>query len=294
MPPLNPFHNSIFGQPQEPTAPEPVLCKCHQATVEADFEDSLSDKSWSPSSSRPSTPSISRNDSFEMEMENNALIEIIAPSVALTRRDSAHAIARSLWGKVPPKNFGQVIPGPYRSSFPLPENFPFLKILGLKSILTLVPDEYAESEHCFQNELGVQHFQVGIKPNKGGINISATDMTSALAVIMDTRNHPLLIHCNKGKHRTGCVVACLRKCIDWPISRVLDEYRQYAGVKARDLDIAFIGGWDDVALHQMARPLARTPRMSSLRLMPINPLPMFDILSESPIRTNKVSTRLRS
>lgn len=27
----------------------------------------------------------------------------------------------------------------------------------------------------------------------------------------DARNHPLLIHCNKGKHRTGCLVGCFRK-----------------------------------------------------------------------------------
>lgn len=36
----------------------------------------------------------------------------------------------------PPTNFGAVIPGQiYRSSFPLPENFSFLKSLKLKTIL---------------------------------------------------------------------------------------------------------------------------------------------------------------
>jgi hypothetical protein len=38
-------------------------------------------------------------------------------------------------GLIPVKNFGRVMEGVYRSSFPLEENLPFLKILGLKTIL---------------------------------------------------------------------------------------------------------------------------------------------------------------
>jgi protein tyrosine/serine phosphatase len=37
----------------------------------------------------------------------------------------------------------------------------------------------------------------------------------ALCEVMDIRNHPLLIHCNKGKHRTGCLVGCFRKIQQW-------------------------------------------------------------------------------
>ena len=159
---------------------------------------------------------------------------------------------------------------------------------------TLVPDEYAESEHCFPNELGIKHFQVAIKPNKNGINISKADMAAALAVILDNRNHPLLIHCNKGKHRTGCVVACFRKCLDWDISRVIAEYRQYAGIKARELDVEFIKGWDDTQVRMMASSIVRTPRLGAFRGLHLTPLPMWDILAESPIRTGRVSTRLRS
>ena len=38
-------------------------------------------------------------------------------------------------GLVPPKNLGRVMEGVYRSAFPQPENLPYLKTLGLKTIL---------------------------------------------------------------------------------------------------------------------------------------------------------------
>lgn len=56
-------------------------------------------------------------------------------SAPLCRRDLANDIATSLWGLIPPKNFGHVMPGVFRCSYPKPENFSFLKTLGLKSIL---------------------------------------------------------------------------------------------------------------------------------------------------------------
>lgn len=62
----------------------------------------------------------------------------------------------------------------------------------------------------------------------------------ALQVILDVRRHPVLIHCNKGKHRTGCLVGCLRKVQRWSLTSIFDEYRRYAGTKTRDLDQQFI------------------------------------------------------
>jgi tyrosine-protein phosphatase SIW14 len=34
-----------------------------------------------------------------------------------------------------PENFGEIVQGIYRSSFPLPSNLPALKALGLKTIM---------------------------------------------------------------------------------------------------------------------------------------------------------------
>lgn len=57
------------------------------------------------------------------------------PLAPLCRRDIAMDVATSLWGLVTPKNFGRVMPGLYRCAYPKPENFSFMKTLGLKSIL---------------------------------------------------------------------------------------------------------------------------------------------------------------
>ena len=35
----------------------------------------------------------------------------------------------------------------------------------------------------------------------------------------------------QGTHRTGCVVACLRKLEEWCLTSIFDEYRRYAGTK---------------------------------------------------------------
>jgi tyrosine-protein phosphatase SIW14 len=51
----------------------------------------------------------------------------------------------------------------------------------------------------FIEEHNIQHFQVPIPPNKGMVNIVSCDMRKALDIVMDRSNHPLLIHCNKGK-----------------------------------------------------------------------------------------------
>ena len=51
---------------------------------------------------------------------------------------------------------------------------------------------------------------------------------------------PVLIHCNQGKHRTGCLVGCLRKVQRWSLVAIFDEYRLHAGRKARIVDQQFI------------------------------------------------------
>jgi protein tyrosine/serine phosphatase len=51
-------------------------------------------------------------------------------------------------------------------------------------------------------------------------------------------------NCNKGKHRTGCVVGCLRKLQHWSQTSAFDEYRRFAGSKARVLDMQFIELFD--------------------------------------------------
>lgn len=70
---------------------------------------------------------------------------------------------------------------------------------------------------------------------------------------MDPANQPGYIHCNQGRHRTGCVVACLRKVQRWPIEDVIAEYETYAAPKVRSGDIELIRAFDPEAVYQYSR-----------------------------------------
>ncbi|XP_021724572.1 probable tyrosine-protein phosphatase At1g05000 isoform X3 [Chenopodium quinoa] len=146
---------------------------------------------------------------------------------------------------VPPLNFSFVDNGVFRSGFPEPPNFPFLQSLGLRSIIYLCPEPYPETNLEFIKNNGIKLYQFGIEGHKEPfVNIPDDAIREALKVLLDVRNHPVLIHCKRGKHRTGCLVGCLRKLQKWCLSSVFDEYQRFAAAKARVSDQRFIELFD--------------------------------------------------
>lgn len=112
---------------------------------------------------------------------------------------------------------------------------------------------------------GIQHFQVHLNANKGAVRIQSCDMNRAMNIILDRSNHPILVHCNKGKvssfyciglavatrglltniqHRTGCLVATLRRLQGHDIELIREEYHKYADPKARFWDEVFFEHFD--------------------------------------------------
>ncbi|TPX33998.1 hypothetical protein SmJEL517_g03221 [Synchytrium microbalum] len=135
-----------------------------------------------------------------------------------------------------------VAPGIYRSGYPNKKNYPFLKKLKLRSIMYLCPEDYSPENTDFLNMNGIQLFHVKIEPF---LEIDQNDIAQALVYILDVRNHPILVHCNKGKHRIGCLVGCLRKLQNWSMTSIFDEYRRFAGTKGRIADQEFIEVFDE-------------------------------------------------
>ncbi|KAI3886037.1 hypothetical protein MKX03_003618 [Papaver bracteatum] len=142
-----------------------------------------------------------------------------------------------------PCNFSVVESGVYRCSFPDSSNFSFIETLNLRSILCLCPDPYPEESLRFLQSKNIKLFQFGCQGTKDMI-------TEALEVLLDVRNHPILIHCKHGKHRTGCVVGCYRKVKNWCLPCVLKEYQHFAGVKAGPTDMKFIENYDASCVSQ--------------------------------------------
>lgn len=135
---------------------------------------------------------------------------------------------------LPPENFSMVEAGVYRSSFPRTKNIEFLKTLQLKSVLALIPEEYPVAMTDFYNQTGVKLLNCGLDGNKWPFKeIDEDNLINALKLILDTTNRPLLIHCNKGKHRTGTIIGCLRKCRGWALTPILQEYILFASPKVR-------------------------------------------------------------
>lgn len=67
-----------------------------------------------------------------------------------------------------------------------------------------MPEEYNERSKQFVTDNGIKHVRVRIQPNKDPLLvISQCDIAAALAVVVDPANHPILIHCNKGKASQG-------------------------------------------------------------------------------------------
>ena len=138
----------------------------------------------------------------------------------------------------PPENFSNVIGNIYRSSFPRTENLSFFKKnLKLKSILVMLSDEYPQDLLQQYAENNITLFTCPIQGNKEPfINIQDETINKALKIILNPENQPILIHCNKGKHRTGTIVGCIRKLQNWSLTMIFDEYRRFAFPKARGLD----------------------------------------------------------
>eukprot|EP01062_Namystynia_karyoxenos_P011098 TRINITY_DN13955_c0_g1_i1.p1 TRINITY_DN13955_c0_g1~~TRINITY_DN13955_c0_g1_i1.p1 ORF type:complete len:321 (+),score=97.08 TRINITY_DN13955_c0_g1_i1:124-1086(+) len=138
-------------------------------------------------------------------------------------------------------NFSMIAPGVYRSGYPSRRNFSFLRRVGIRNICYLCPEEYARQNQEFYKQIGIAILKFPMEGNKEPfVNIPEEVLNRALSAVCNTSNHPILIHCNKGMHRTGCVCGCLRKLMGWSLVSIFGEYNRFAGSKGRAMDETFI------------------------------------------------------
>jgi tyrosine-protein phosphatase SIW14 len=92
---------------------------------------------------------------------------------------------------------------------------------------------------------GISFFHIGFCGNVEPFqSIPVERFAQALNIVLDPANHPILVHCNRGKHRTGCLMGVLRRMCGWSISAIMDEYARFAGSRRRYLDAQFIELFD--------------------------------------------------
>lgn len=152
-----------------------------------------------------------------------------------------------------PHNFQIIAPGLYRSSMPQLGNFEILEGYGLKTIITFV-DKKLTLEYCnFISSSGIIHHVVPVEANKPGrCPTTASVVYQIMELMLDPSNYPMLIHCNQGKHRTGCITACFRKICGWSDEAAINEYIKYSTPKDRAADKVFIESFDPSPLKAVA------------------------------------------
>ncbi|TVU10907.1 hypothetical protein EJB05_44462, partial [Eragrostis curvula] len=206
-----------------------------------------------PPSAAAAAAAVASSSSEEEEEEDSDAMPPSACAILLRREGEAPApAAGDELLLVPPLNFAMVDHGVYRSGFPDVSNLPFLEALRLRSVLCLCPEPYPENNLEFLRAHGIRLFQFGIDGSKEPfVNIPEDRIREALKVILDVRNHPVLIHCKRGKHRTGCVVGCLRKLQRWCLTSIFDEYQRFAAAKTRVSDLRFIELFDVTSIKHI-------------------------------------------
>ncbi len=138
---------------------------------------------------------------------------------------------------VPPLNFSMVSRGIYRSGHPNERNFEFLRRLNLKSVMYLGTEDYRSNMTSWTASQGIQTFHLRLAINKEPTaEMDEADVVRALQLILQPANWPMLIHCNKGKYRVGCIVGLLRRLQGWSHTSIFEEYTRFAGTKISDLE----------------------------------------------------------
>mmetsp|Transcript_793 Transcript_793/g.1519 ORF Transcript_793/g.1519 Transcript_793/m.1519 type:complete len:358 (+) Transcript_793:2-1075(+) len=139
----------------------------------------------------------------------------------------------------PPLRFARVEEDLYRGSHPTLASFPFLKRIGLKTILSLVPDEPISdlTNFCACHNITHKHFKAA--KWKESMQMQACEIARVLEFLVVPSNLPLYIHCLDGTNTTGVVIACLRKLQNYHNSFILAEYSRFVRTPSK-LEIKFI------------------------------------------------------
>ncbi|KAI8818386.1 protein-tyrosine phosphatase [Fimicolochytrium jonesii] len=147
----------------------------------------------------------------------------------------------------PSENFGQVERGIYRSAPIHPAHFPYLRTLGLKTLLTLSPEPIPSSIQTFCDDRGIKTVPLGHqtwRPNRSWRPVSEEMIKEGLETLLNSENHPVLVTCLTGLHDTGTLIGCLRKLQGWNFNTIIVEYRSYTGGQGRYGNEQFIELFD--------------------------------------------------
>ena len=123
-------------------------------------------------------------------------------------------------------NFDKVNDHIYRSGQPSAVGLEELGAFGIKQVIDLrEPGASEKAEGAKLSKLGVKYFNVPFPPFSAP---TQEQVGSVLAMLMDSDSGTILVHCRRGKDRTGTVIACYRIQHDgWTNQRALQEAKAH-------------------------------------------------------------------
>ena len=131
--------------------------------------------------------------------------------------------ASGKFAKISIDNFGQISDTYYRGAQPHGKDYADLAALGVKTVIDL--DGSDSGEPGLVQKAGMTFFRIPMTTHDGP---EASIVTKFLAIVNDSVNQPVYVHCVGGRHRTGIMTAVYRMTQDhWNADRAFAEMEQY-------------------------------------------------------------------
>lgn len=121
-------------------------------------------------------------------------------------------------------NFGEINESYYRGAQPDRDGFKRLGTLGIKTVIDLQEDAQA-GEPGWVKESGMKYFNI---PLSGSHPANQEQTARFLALVSDSTNWPVYVHCAAGRHRTGEMTGIYRITHDsWTADKAYQEMQKY-------------------------------------------------------------------
>jgi len=129
---------------------------------------------------------------------------------------------------VPPFRFALVEDGVYRGAYPSQINLPFLARLGLRSMISLLPEEPAAYLLQWCEDHDVRNYYERIVPFGTEVRLTHERAAELVQLLVLLERQPVYVHCLDGVRVTGALVMCLRKLQCWAATSLTAEYARFA------------------------------------------------------------------
>ena len=126
------------------------------------------------------------------------------------------------------ENFGRINENYYRGAQPRGRDYADLAAMGIKTVIDLTRDGDA-GEPAAVASAGMKFFRIPLTTTSRPADDAVVEF---LKLVSDPANHPVYVHCQGGRHRTGAMTAVYRLFHDeWTAERAYQEMLKYEFAK---------------------------------------------------------------